>query len=86
MEATIKPNYQISIPFELIKELKLSVNDKVELKTVKGTIVISKKKNQKKPSLLDLRGIIKVGPGNIQKDIEKMKNIRAKEIADSLNE
>lgn len=84
MEATIKPNYQISIPFELIKELKLSVNDKVDLESKDGKIVISKKKNKKKPSFLDLKNSIKVGPGDIEKDIEKMKKMRAAKIAKSI--
>ena len=86
METVIKPNFQISIPFEVIKELKLSVNDKVDLNMVDGKIIISKKNNYKKASLMDFRGVIKVGHGSIENDIGEMRKIRAKEIIDLSNE
>lgn len=80
METIVKPDYQITIPFEVRKKLDISINDKVDWKVQDNKVVMMKKKSssvKKKLNLKKLNSLIKVSPGKISDDIEQAKQLIA---------
>jgi len=73
MKSKITSKYQITIPYEIRSKLKLNVSDSIEWRTNENGVYVEP---LKKP-FLKYKSIIKVGPGNIKKDIIKSRIIRA---------
>jgi len=73
VKSKITSKFQITIPREIRKRLKLSRHDSIEWITEDGKIFIK----QADAAFLKLRGSINVGDGNIDDDIEKAKKLRA---------
>jgi AbrB family looped-hinge helix DNA binding protein len=72
MKSTITSKFQITIPKAVRDTLKLSIKDTLEWEISEGKVMVYPV--QKK--FLGYRNKIKVGPGDIGKDIEKARNIR----------
>ena len=76
MKSKITSKFQVTIPREIRTRLKLEVADSIEWK-IEGSKVVVEPVG--KP-FLEYRGIVKVGPGNIRKDIEQARNKRVERL------
>ncbi|MBN2551933.1 MAG: AbrB/MazE/SpoVT family DNA-binding domain-containing protein [Spirochaetales bacterium] len=72
MKSKITSKFQVTIPREIRSRLKLEVADSIEWKVEEGRVVVEP---VSKP-FLAYRGIIKVGRGDIRKDIGQARNKR----------
>ncbi len=70
MKSKITDKFQTTVPREIREKLKLSRNDYIDWRIEKGYVIIEPVKK----SLLDLKGCITVGEGNIRDDIERARN------------
>ncbi len=76
MRSKITDKFQITIPKEIRRQLKLSRKDALEWNIEAGKVVVRPVKNP----LLNYKGTIQVGAGNIKKDIEKARKMMAEKI------
>jgi AbrB family looped-hinge helix DNA binding protein len=74
MFSKITSKFQITIPREVRKLLRLSRNDSIEWKFEKGTVTV----RPARKSFLAFEGTVKTGPGDIDQDIEAAKRARAR--------
>ena len=72
MQSVITSKFQTTIPKNVRERLKLSIHDTLEWKVDGGKIVVLPA--QKK--FLTHRNRIKIGPGDIENDIQKARNKR----------
>ena len=73
MQSVITSKFQTTIPKDVRERLKLSIHDTLEWKIDRGKIIVLPV--QKK--FLDYRNKIKIGPGNIDEDIQRARKQRA---------
>jgi AbrB family looped-hinge helix DNA binding protein len=73
MFSKITDKFQITIPREIRRLLRLSRNDSLEWKFEKGVVTV----RSAKKTFLAFEGTVKTGPGDIDKDIEAAKRARA---------
>lgn len=69
MKSKITDKFQITIPKEIRSRLKLARNDFLEWKFEKGYLIVRPLHD----SFLNYKGKLKVGKGDIDKDIETAK-------------
>ena len=74
MRSSVTSKFQTTIPKEVRKRLKISVNDTLEWKIEKGTAVVTP---LKKP-FLKHKNSVKVGAGDIVNDINNARESRTK--------
>jgi bifunctional DNA-binding transcriptional regulator/antitoxin component of YhaV-PrlF toxin-antitoxin module len=67
MQSKITSKYQVTIPKAVRSRLKLSVKDGLEWHFSEGCVTVAA---AKKP-FLAYRGVVRVGKGDIRKDIEE---------------
>jgi len=72
MKSKITSKFQVTIPREIRRRLKLNVSDSIEWKIEDSRVVVEP---VSKP-FLAYRGLVKVGTGDIRKDIEKARKKR----------
>jgi len=73
MRSKITSKYQITIPRAVRQKLRLKENDAIEWKFEDGRIFVE---NVEKP-FIEMKGIIRTGRGDIQKDIREARKKRA---------
>ncbi len=73
MLSKITDKFQITIPKEIRRQMKLSRKDALEWKIEHGKVVVEP---VKKP-FLSYKGAIQVGAGNIKEDIQKARKMMA---------
>ena len=73
MKSVITSKYQTTIPKAVRERMKLSVKDTLEWTIVDGKILVTPVKKD----FLAYQNTIKIGQGDIQKDIEIARNLRA---------
>ena len=73
MKTVVTSKYQTIIPKKVREKLHLSIRDVLDWHVEHGKIIVSP--IQKK--FLSFQNSIKTGPGNIQKDIELARKLRA---------
>lgn len=76
MLSKITDKFQITIPKEIRERMKLSRKDALEWKIECGKVTVEP---VKKP-FLSYQGFIRVGEGNIQKDIQKARKFMAEKL------
>ncbi len=69
MKTVVTSKFQTTIPKKIREELGISVHDALEWEVRGGEIVVRPVSSR----FLDFRGAVKVGPGDIEKDIEEAK-------------
>lgn len=74
MQSKITSKYQVTIPKEVRSRLKLSVKDGIEWHFNDGRVMVAA---VKKP-FLAYRGVVRVGKGDIRKDIEEARRAAIK--------
>ena len=74
MKSKITAKYQVTIPREIRRQLKLHVADAIEWKVENKRVYVEP---VDKP-FLQYRGTIKVGPGDIREDILKSRKTRSR--------
>ncbi len=73
MKSTVTSKFQTTIPKSIREELRLSINDTLEWEIEDGKVrVYPAQKN-----FLNFRNSISVGKGDIKKDIERGRTLRA---------
>lgn len=72
MKSVITSKFQTTIPKQVREKLKLAVNDALEWRIVKGQMVVYPLQRR----FLERRNIIKVGKGDIRKDLQKARDSR----------
>jgi AbrB family looped-hinge helix DNA binding protein len=75
MKSVITSKYQTTIPKRVREQLKLSVNDALEWRVVKGQMVVYPLQKR----FLLRRNSIHTGRGDIRKDIENARRERAED-------
>lgn len=73
MFSKITDKFQITIPKEIRKRMRLSRHDALEWKIECGKVTVVP---VKKP-FLSYQGFIRIGQGNIEDDIQKARKLRA---------
>ena len=73
MESRITSKFQVTIPRAIREQLKLKVADTIDWQVEDGRVYVTP---TEKP-FLQYRGAIKTGPGEIEKDIRKARELRA---------
>ena len=74
MQSKITSKYQVTIPREVRSKLKLSVRDALEWRVEGGRVMVEA---AKKP-FLACRGVVRVGPGDVHKDIQNARRLAVK--------
>lgn len=77
MKSKITSKYQVTIPREIRQQLKLHVSDAIEWKVEDSRVYVEP---VSKPFLRH-KAAIKVGPGDIEADIQKAREERARRYA-----
>ncbi len=77
MQTTITTKYQTKIPKAIRQKLGLSVHDTLEWDLKNGTMVVK----PRKASFLRFRNIVRIGSGDIKRDIHKARKLRAARIS-----
>jgi AbrB family looped-hinge helix DNA binding protein len=72
MKSVITSKFQTTIPKQVREKLKLAVNDALEWRIVKGQMVVYPLQRR----FLERRNTIKVGKGDIRKDLQKARDSR----------
>ncbi len=73
MRSKITSKFQITIPREIRTKLKLGRHDSIEWVMENSRIYVRKPGD----TLSQLKGAVRIGPGDIEQDIEKAKKERA---------
>ncbi|PXF58029.1 MAG: AbrB family transcriptional regulator [Deltaproteobacteria bacterium] len=76
MRTTITSKYQTTIPKGIREKLGLSVHDALEWSLKNGTIMVK----PKKPGFSRFRNTVRIGSGDIKRDINKARKLRASRI------
>ena len=72
MQSVITSKFQTTIPKKIREQLNLSIHGSLDWQVEKGHIVVT----SITAHFLDLQNSIKIGPGNIKKDIQLARQIR----------
>jgi AbrB family looped-hinge helix DNA binding protein len=72
MQSVITSKYQTTIPKAVRESMKLSVKDTLEWTIVNGKILVTPVKKK----FLTYQNKIKIGKGDIRKDIERARSVR----------
>lgn len=72
MHSVITSKFQTTIPKRIREEMNLSVKDTIEWVVVDGKIVVTPVKNE----FLRFQNSVKIGKGDIQKDIDNARRRR----------
>ena len=73
MKSTVTSKYQTTIPKSIRDELRLSINDTLAWEVEEGKVLVYPVQK----NFLNFRNSISVGKGNIGKDIESGRTLRA---------
>ena len=73
MKSTITSKYQTTIPKSIREKLKISTNDALEWEIEEGKVLVYPVQKE----FLKFRNSISVGKGDIKKDIERSRTLRA---------
>lgn len=76
MQTTITSKYQTTIPKAIREKLGLSVHDALEWSLKNGTIMVKLKKS----GFSRFRNTVRIGPGDIERDINEARKLRAARI------
>lgn len=71
-ESVITSKFQTTIPKKIREQLHLSVHDSLNWRVEKGNIIVS----PMPAKFLAFRNSVRIGPGDIKKDIELARQIR----------
>jgi bifunctional DNA-binding transcriptional regulator/antitoxin component of YhaV-PrlF toxin-antitoxin module len=74
MISKITSKYQITIPSKIRRILKLNISDSIEWKLEKGKVIVETVEN----NFLKHRASVKINSNDIRKDIEKARDLIAK--------
>jgi AbrB family looped-hinge helix DNA binding protein len=75
MKSTVTSKFQTTIPKAIREELKISVNDTLEWEVEDGKVLVYPVQK----NFLNFRNSILIGKGDIKKDIDRGRALRAEE-------